>query len=401
MAHDEVVHRYSELARAALTGETIVDCSTDEFDRGRFGTAAYDDTDGLPAGALRASLGCGNPVAVAELRAGETVLDLGSGGGIDVLLSARRVGPYGKAFGLDASQDMVELARRNAAGAPNVQFLHGTIEDIPLPAHAVDVIISNCVVNLSDDKAAVLAQAFRVLRPGGRLGISDVVTDEDFDPAAVRRVGCEAGALSLSDYRSLLARTGFVNTKITLTADHGDGVHSAIVQAVKPAIGPGLEIRPMRDSDAAQVLAIYQAGLDTGQASFETVAPSWEGFTAGKLPHLRHVAVDTETGEVVGWIAASATSDRPVYAGVIEHSVYVHPGCQAHGIGRALLAAFIAACEDAGVWTIQSGIFPENAASLSLHQALGFRVVGTRERIGRHHGVWRDVVFVERRSAIG
>lgn len=398
MAHDEVVDRYSQLARTAQTGQTIIDCSSDEFDRGRFGTAAYDDTAGLPDGALRASLGCGNPVAVAELRAGETVLDLGSGGGIDVLLSARRVGPYGKAYGLDASQDMIELARQNAADAPNVEFLHGTIENIPLPEHAVDVIISNCVVNLSDDKPTVLAEAFRVLRPGGRLGISDVVTDEDFDPDAVQRVGCDAGALSLNDYRDLLTKTGFVQTNITLTAGHGGGVHSAIIQAAKPAIGPGLEIRPMREADAAQVLAIYQAGLDTGQASFETVAPSWEGFTAGKLPHLRYVAVDTETGDVVGWTAASPVSNRPVYAGVIEHGVYVHPGCQAHGIGRALMAAFIAASEDAGVWTIQSGIFPENAASLSLHQALGFRVVGTRERIGRHHDVWRDVVFLERRS---
>ncbi len=406
MAHEEVVQRYSGLARAALTGETVVDCATDEFGQGRFGTAGYDDTSGLPGGALRASLGCGNPVAVTELRAGETVLDLGSGGGIDVLLSARRVGPYGKAYGLDASPDMIELARRNAAeaGAANVAFLHGTIEDIPLPGHAVDVIISNCVVNLSDDKAAVLAEAFRVLRPGGRLGISDVVTDGDADPArrgaAERRVGCEAGALSVPEYRDLLRATGFVGTTITLTADHGDGVHSAIVQAVKPAIGPGLEIRPMRDADAEQVLTIYQLGLDTGQASFETTAPSWADFTANRPAHLRQVAADTETGDVVAWVAASPISSRPVYAGVVEHSIYVHPGCQAHGIGRSLLTAFTTAAEDAGVWTIQSGIFPDNTASLSLHQALGFRVVGTRERIGRHHGAWRDVLLMERRSTV-
>ncbi|GAA4231425.1 L-amino acid N-acyltransferase YncA [Streptosporangium album] len=303
---------------------------------------------------------------------------------------------------------MVELARRNAeeAGAANVEFLHGTIEAIPLPGHAVDVVISNCVINLSSDKATALAEAFRVLRPGGRLGVSDVVTDGAIDPqrraAAEQRVGCVAGSLTVDEYRDLLWKTGFVGTAITLTADHGDGVHSAIVQAVKPAISTGLVIRPMRESDAGQVLAIYQAGLDTGQASFETLAPSWEGFTAGKLAHPRYVAADTESGEVVGWIAASPVSARPVYAGVVEHSVYVHPGCQAHGIGRALLAAFIAACEDAGVWTIQSGIFPENAASLSLHQALGFRLVGTRERIGCHHGFWRDVLMLEQRStAVG
>ncbi|AQZ70507.1 N-acetyltransferase [[Actinomadura] parvosata subsp. kistnae] len=156
----------------------------------------------------------------------------------------------------------------------------------------------------------------------------------------------------------------------------------------------------MRASDASQVLAIYQAGLDTGQASFETIAPSWEAFTAARLPHLRYVAADTGTGQVAGWVAASQVSARPVYAGVVEHSIYVHPGCQAHGIGRALLSAFIAAGEDAGVWTIQSGVFPENAASLALHQALGFRVVGTRERLGRHHGVWRDVLLIERRSDV-
>lgn len=404
MAYDEVVKRYSGLARAALTGRVVLDCCADEFDQGCFGTAGYDDTEGLPEGALRASLGCGDPVAVAELRAGETVLDLGSGGGIDVLLSARRVGPYGKAYGLDASPDMLELARANAAaaGASNVEFLQGTIEAVPLPGYSVDAVISNCVINLSDDKPAVLTEAFRVLRPGGRFGVSDVVTEGPVDPvrraAAEQRVGCVAGSLAVEEYRDLLHRAGFVGIDITFTADHGDGVRSAIVQAHKPAIGPGLEIRPMREADAAQVLSIYQAGLDTGQASFETVAPSWEGFTEGRLPHLRYVAADTETGEVVGWIAASPVSSRPVYAGVIEHSVYVHPGCQAHGIGRALLTAFIAACEDTGVWTIQSGIFPENTASLSLHQALGFRMVGTRERIGRHHGTWRDVILVERRS---
>ncbi|WP_433370660.1 GNAT family N-acetyltransferase [Streptosporangium sp. CA-115845] len=418
MAHDEVTDRYSSLARAAISGETVIDCGPDAFEQGCFGPAGYDDTAGLPEGALRASLGCGNPVAVAELRKGETVLDLGSGGGIDVLLSARRIGPYGKAYGLDASADMVELARRNAeqAGAANAEFVCGTIEAIPLADHLVDVVISNCVINLSSDKAAVLAETFRVLRPGGRLGISDVVTDSLTDSvtdgaaearrraATEQRVGCVAGSLAVVEYRALLAATGFVATSITLTADHGDGVHSAIVQAVKPVISPGLEIRPMREADASQVLAIYQAGLEGGQASFETVAPSWEGFTAGRLPRLRYVAVDTDTdtGEVVGWVAASPVSARPVYAGVVEHSVYVHPGRQAHGIGRALLTAFITASEDAGIWTIQSGIFPENAPSLSLHQALGFRVVGTRERVGLHHGTWRDVIMMERRStAVG
>ncbi|MGW4471123.1 methyltransferase domain-containing protein [Nonomuraea sp. NPDC004354] len=164
---------------------------------------------------------------------------------------------------------MIELARRNAAeaGATNIEFLHGTIEAIPLSDQSVDVVISNCVINLSDDKAAVLAEAFRVLRPGGRLGISDMVTESALDPtrraAAEQRVGCVAGSLKVAEYRDLLRTTGFVGTTVTLTADHGDGVRSAIVQAVKPAIGPGLEVRPMREADASQVLAIYQAGLDS------------------------------------------------------------------------------------------------------------------------------------------
>jgi hypothetical protein len=137
---------------------------------------------------------------------------------------------------------------------------------------------------------------------------------------SLRRIGCAAGSLTVQEYRGLLAVAGFVQVDITLTADHGDGVHSAIVQAVKPAIGPGLEIRPMRDSDAEQVLAIYQAGLDTGHASFETTAP-WEGFTASRLPHLRYVATDGDCGEVLGWVAASAVSSRPVNVGVVEHSI--------------------------------------------------------------------------------
>ena len=159
-------------------------------------------------------------------------------------------------------------------------------------------------------------------------------------------------------------------------------------------------IRPMTGGDASAVLAIYQAGLDGGNASFEHTAPAWTEFDAGRLPGLRHVAVGRD-GTVLGWVAASRVSARAVYAGVIEHSVYVHPAARGRGIGRALLDTFIAASEAAGIWTIQSGIFPENRASLALHHAAGFRTVGVRERVGRHvaqHNRWRDVVFIERRS---
>ncbi|GIJ72474.1 GNAT family N-acetyltransferase [Virgisporangium ochraceum] len=156
-------------------------------------------------------------------------------------------------------------------------------------------------------------------------------------------------------------------------------------------------IRPMEAGDAGAVLRIYQAGLDTGHASFETTAPGWPAFDAARRPGHRHVAVD-DSGAVVGWVAVSSVSTRPVYAGVVEHSVYVDPGARGRGLARRLLDALVASTEAAGIWTIQSGIFPENTISLALHRKAGFRVVGTRERVGRHHGRWRDVVLIERRS---
>jgi arsenite methyltransferase len=159
-----------------------------------------------------------------------------------------------------------------------------------------------------------------------------------------------------------------------------------------------IRIRPMRASDAGRVLAIYQAGLDAGDASFETQAPSWDAFDAAKLPAHRLIAADAGTGEVLGWAAVSPVSSRGAYAGVVENSVYVDAAAQRRGVGAALLRALIESTEAAGVWTIQSGIFPENRASLRLHERAGFRVVGIRERLGCHHGRWRDVVMVERRS---
>jgi arsenite methyltransferase len=208
-----------------------------------FGAALYapGETNGLPEDAVLASLGCGNPLAVADLRAGERVLDLGSGGGIDVLLSARRVGPTGFAWGVDMTEEMLELARANAAqaGATNVEFLRGTIEDVPLADAAVDVVISNCVVNLSTDKPAVLAEMFRVLTPGGRIGISDVVAEDHLSPAQRAErgsyVGCIAGALSVSEYVDGLAAAGFTDAEVELTHLAADGMHAAIVRATKPA----------------------------------------------------------------------------------------------------------------------------------------------------------------------
>ncbi len=207
-----------------------------------FGAGLYDEaTRGeLPDTATMASLGCGNPTAVAELKPGETVLDLGSGGGIDVLLSARRVGPSGKAYGLDMTDEMLTLARENQrkAGIENVEWLRGEIESIPLPAATVDVVISNCVINLSGDKPAVLAEAARVLKPGGRFAVSDVVADEDMDEATradmAEWTGCIAGALTRAEFAAALESAGFAEAEITETHRVHDKAASAIIRARKP-----------------------------------------------------------------------------------------------------------------------------------------------------------------------
>jgi arsenite methyltransferase len=210
---------------------------------GTYGLELYDAAtrEGLPDAALLASLGCGNPVAVAELREGETVLDLGSGGGIDVLLSARRVGPTGRAIGVDMTDEMLTLARRNAdeAGASNVEFRKGTIEALPLDDASVDVVISNCVINLASDKPAVFREIARVLRPGGRMGVSDVVADDLLTPEERAErgsyVGCIAGALSFREFRAGLRAAGLTDVELVPTHQIVEGMHSAIVRATKPA----------------------------------------------------------------------------------------------------------------------------------------------------------------------
>ncbi|MEU2428362.1 N-acetyltransferase family protein [Streptomyces sp. NPDC007861] len=165
-----------------------------------------------------------------------------------------------------------------------------------------------------------------------------------------------------------------------------------------PTGRPAAAVVPLTAVHADAVLAIYQAGIDEGDATFETAAPTWDAFDAARLPRHRFVALDSD-GTVLGWVAASRVSDRCAYAGVVEHSVYVHPGARGRGVASALLDALVASTEAEGVWTIQSGVFPENAASLAVHRRAGFRIIGTRERIGRHRGVWRDVLLLERRSA--
>jgi ubiquinone/menaquinone biosynthesis C-methylase UbiE len=210
-----------------------------------YGASSYDagELDGLPTEVVALSVGCANPVALADLRPGEVVLDLGSGGGIDVLLSARRVGPTGKAYGLDMTEEMLELARANQArdGADNVEFLAGHIEAVPLPDRTVDVVISNCVVNLSTDKPAVFAEMHRVLRPGGRLAVADVVADAEVAAALARDLtawaDCLAGAITRVAYRQGLERAGFVEISVTDSHPVADGFASAIVRAAKPPAG--------------------------------------------------------------------------------------------------------------------------------------------------------------------
>jgi arsenite methyltransferase len=241
---DDVRRRYAESARAVTegTGGGCCDssCCGGEPDA-RFGEKLYDSEQRgeLPEAAALASLGCGNPTAVAELLEGETVLDLGSGGGIDVILSAKRVGPTGRVFGLDMTDEMLALARVNAAdaGVANAVFLKGVIEDVPLPNDSVDVVISNCVINLSTDKAAVLTEIARVLKPGGRVGVSDIVAEDRLSPAERAErgsfVGCIAGALSRSEYEQGLEAAGFGDVSVEFTHEVADGMHGAIVKAVK------------------------------------------------------------------------------------------------------------------------------------------------------------------------
>jgi len=253
LIREAVRDRYARAARAA-TSETC--CGPGGTAPGLFGQTLYgpSDAEALPADALTASLGCGNPTMLADLHAGDVVLDLGSGGGIDVFLSARRVGPTGKVYGLDMTPEMLELARKNQveAGLTNVEFLQGTIEDIPMPDATVDVVISNCVVNLSPDKDAVLHESFRVLKPGGHLAISDVVLSRPLSEPTRRLIGlwtgCVAGALVVGDYEAKLRAAGFEDVAIEPTHVLEDGD----IAAVAADLGDEIDLPNDIDRDAIQ-----------------------------------------------------------------------------------------------------------------------------------------------------
>ena len=246
---EEVRERYAEAARSVSDDREAACCDAgccggSVVGEPTFGSPLYAETerDDIPHEAVLASLGCGNPSAVAELRPGEVVLDLGSGGGMDVLLSARRVGPTGKAYGLDMTDEMLELARRNQkeAGIENAEFLKGYIEEVPLPDASIDVIISNCVINLSADKRKVFDEMLRVLRSGGRIGVSDIVSSDALSPEERAErgsyVGCIAGALSFSEYVTGLRDAGMIDVSIAPTHAVADGMFSAIIKATKPPV---------------------------------------------------------------------------------------------------------------------------------------------------------------------
>jgi arsenite methyltransferase len=259
--HETVRGHYAAAALRATQGES---CCSDPTTIGA-GLYSVLEREELPGAAVLASLGCGNPIAVVDLHEGERVLDLGSGGGIDVLLSAKRVGPTGRAFGIDMTDEMLALAQRNAAeaGATNVEFLKGQIEALPLPAASIDVVISNCVVNLAADKASVFREIARVLRPGGRIGISDIVAEDHLTPEQREErgsyAGCIAGALSITEFREGLEAVGLTDVSITPSHAVGDGMLSAIIRATKPA-----DARPLIDLAARGTLPIEEAGCCGG-----------------------------------------------------------------------------------------------------------------------------------------
>ncbi len=274
--YGQAARRAAEGAAASCCGPVSSCCGGSAFD----GTVdpitsnlyVNGETEELPSAAVLASLGCGNPTALAELNAGETVLDLGSGGGIDVLLSARRVGPTGKVYGLDMTDEMLSLARDNAtkAGATNVDFLRGQIESIPLPSDSVDVIISNCVINLSGEKKRVLAEAFRVLRPGGRFAVSDVVVDGVLPPEIKRSmelwVGCVAGALESREFIALLTEAGFEDASIEMTRTYD------IEDAREFLAGSGLDVDAVAKTVAGTVGAAFVRARKPGKARVLAVA---------------------------------------------------------------------------------------------------------------------------------
>jgi arsenite methyltransferase len=392
---ETVRERYGAIALRVVEGETASCCgpsssgccgpTSENWDP--ITSNLYDEgqAEGVPAAALLASLGCGNPTALAELREGETVLDLGSGGGIDVLLSARRVGPTGKAYGLDMTDEMLALAQANKekAGARNVEFLRGDIESIPLPSNSVDVIISNCVINLSADKRTVLAEAFRVLKPGGRFAVSDVVVRGEL-PSEVKAnmplwTACVSGALEEAQFIELLTSVGFANPSIEPTRVYsltdaeslltGSGVDialardvegkimSAFICATKPAAVSGDAIlRPATAADADKVEAL----LASSSLPLDGVRESLNTFIVGE-----------SKGEIVGVAGLELCRDN-----ALLRSVAVADAWRSRGLGRALVTRLISDAESRGI----NALYLLTTTAERYFPSFGFSVV-TRDQV--------------------
>jgi L-amino acid N-acyltransferase YncA/ubiquinone/menaquinone biosynthesis C-methylase UbiE len=404
---ETVREKYAAAACQAAAAEDWTDAEFDPDDTGRrrFGGTLYGEEGAeAPAAAVNASLGCGVPTAVADLHEGETVLDLGSGAGADVLISARRVGSTGKAIGLDMTDEMLALARRNAAeaGARNVEFVKGYIEEIPLPDESVDVIVSNCVLNLSGDKPKVLREAARVLRPGGRFAVSDVIADPDMDDATradmAQWTGCIAGALTDQEFRDGLAAAGLTDVEIRATHRVHEFATAAIIRARKPASDPSATtvIRTARPEDGAAIAEIYNAAIAERQATFET-EPVGEATAKAWLGREREpMLVAERSGRVVGWARTLASEERCSLSGVGEYAIYLDPDARGSGIGRPLLSALVRASELAGYWKLLGRMFTTNMPSIALARRCGFREVGVYQRHGRLGGRWVDLLVVER-----
>ena len=351
---------------------------------------------------VASSLGCGVPTAVADLREGETVLDLGSGAGADVLISARRVGPTGRAIGLDMTDEMLSLAQANAkeAGVDNAEFLKGYLEEIPLPDGTVDVVISNCVINLAADKTRVLREAARVLRPGGRVAVSDVVADPDMDDATradmEQWTGCVAGALTRTESEAALTAAGLVDLEIQET----HRVHEHASQARRLMQGPTstetITVRAAERGDADAIAALYNQGIAERQATFETRPREPGEINAWFDPSLPFLVAEDDAHQVVGFARVSPYSDRCVYQGVGEHGVYVDAAARGQGVGRRLLDELAREAERQGLYKLTSRVFTTNAASLAAHRAAGFEEIGVQRRHGKLDGEWKDCVLVER-----
>jgi arsenite methyltransferase len=399
-----VREKYGAAASRVVTGDTSGSCcgssaccgaTTDAWDP--ITSDLYDEgqTAGIPAEALLASLGCGNPTALAQLNAGETVLDLGSGGGIDVLLSAKRVGPTGKAYGLDMTDEMLALANENKrkAGADNVEFLRGEIEQIPLPNNSVDVIISNCVINLSADKKRVIDEAYRVLKPGGRLAVSDVVVRGAVPPAVRRNmelwIGCVAGALGEEEFLTLLRDAGLENPSIEPTRFYssedamaflaGSGLDaesfareidgkffSGFVRATKPTLKPLLQAAtaettscggpdccgtskeaPIAMTQKSTKNIAYRSAEAGDRAAVESLLRDLGLPIAGVPDDLRNFVVATHEGDVIGVTGLELADSN----GVLLRSVGVKPAHRKNGVARRLVALAI---EDARSMNIRS-----------------------------------------------